>query len=45
MRIRKDLSALPIFLVEMAVADGTEATGYFNIIIIYLNIVANYLYL
>ena len=31
-----DLSALPFFFVRMAIADGIEPTGYFNIITHYL---------
>ena len=30
------LSALPVFFVRMAVADGIDLTGYFNIITHYL---------
>jgi len=45
-------SALPFCFVAMAVADGIELPGYFNIITNYLNIttnplniIANYLYI
>ena len=39
------LSALPIFFVEMAVADGIEPTGQFKMITNYVNIITNYLYI
>ena len=39
------LSALPIFFVAMAVADGIEPTSYFNMITNYLSIITNDLYI
>ena len=39
------LSVLPNFYAAMAVADGMEEMGYFNIITNYMTIITNYLYM